>query len=129
MNEMLAFGRNEGKAVLDPSAYGVRMHAQKRGGFRDDVALMDFDTAEVVPPRHASPAVFDERANVFDPPNGDARAKLHGLGESTVFDASPPRRAANGNWSSWRDDGVQAKEAGLGEMWIGCVLACASAAT
>ena len=106
MNEMRTLGRNEGKAVRDPSAYGVRVHAQKRSGFRDDVALMDFDTAEIVPPRHASPAVFDKRANVFNPPNGYARAKLHRLEESAVLDASPPRRAANGNWSPWRDDGA-----------------------
>jgi len=106
MNEMRSLGRNEGKAVLDPSAYGVRMHAQKRGGFRDDVSPMDFDTAEVVPPRHVSPAVFDKRANVFHPPNRYARAKFHGLGKAAVLDASPPRRAANGNWSPWRDDGA-----------------------
>jgi hypothetical protein len=125
VNEMRALGRNEGKAVLDPSAYGVRMHAQKPSGFRDDVALMDFDTAEVVPPRHASPAVFDERANVFHPPNRYARAELHRLGESAILDASPPRRAANGNRSPWREYRAKAKEAGLGEMRSGCALAFA----
>jgi hypothetical protein len=91
MNQERSFFHDKGKAGRDPSAYGVLMHAQKLRSFRDFVALMDFDTAEVVPPRHASPAVLNKRANVFYAPSCYARAKLHGLGEATFFDARPPR--------------------------------------
>jgi hypothetical protein len=52
---------------------------------------MDFDAAEIIPPRHASPAVLDEGADVLRPPNGNARAKLVRFGKAPVFDARPPR--------------------------------------
>jgi hypothetical protein len=77
---------------------------------------MDFDTAEVVPPRHASPAVFDKRANVFRSPDRHALAKFQGFRKTAILDACPPRRARDGNRAIWGEDGAKPDEAGCGEV-------------
>jgi hypothetical protein len=108
-NQAWALARDEGKAGVDPSADAALAHVQKLCGFRDFVAPMDFDAAEVVPPRHASPAVFDERANVLDAPGGNPGAEFDRFGEAAILDARPPCRTAYRNGSIRRKDGANTK--------------------
>lgn len=88
---------------------------------------MDFDAADVMPPRHASPGRFDERANVFYSPSSYARSEFDGFGKSTFFDASPPSGAADGNRSLWSQYGRETKKAGMRKLINICVRLCADA--
>ena len=115
MDEERAFVFDEGKAAFDPSAHGKPARVQKLGGFRDCVAPMDFDATQIIAPRHESPAVLDERANVLDSPRGHAATELHGLGETAILDARPPCRAADGDRAVGGEDRGEADEAALWE--------------
>jgi len=104
VNEKRSLPFNHGQAVVKPSRNGVLMHAQKRGGFRDAVAAMKFDAADVITPDHASLPAFDEGENVFGAPCRNAVAELYGFGETPVFNARPPSRARNRNRAIRRKD-------------------------
>jgi hypothetical protein len=65
------------KAGSDPSPHGVCVNAEKSFDLGDRIAAMDFDTAAVVPPRHASPGLFDKGADVLDAPSSYSTAKLN----------------------------------------------------
>lgn len=104
VNQERSLPFNHGQAVVYPSRYGVLVHAQKLGGFRDAVAAMVFDTAGIVAPDHRSLTAFDEGQNVFGAPRGDTVAELYGFGKTPVFNARPPSRARNRNRAIRRKD-------------------------
>jgi hypothetical protein len=64
--------------------------------------------------RIALSCALDQPANILNPPGGDSRAELNGLGKPARPDAIPPGRFAHRDRVSGPDNAGQAKKASEG---------------
>jgi len=102
-DEVRLFAGEHFKPVAAPVPYRVFVHAKKPRRLVIGIGAIDFDAPPVKPlcGHDLKRAFVDQPANIFDAPSGRARAKLDRLGEAPRFDASPPRRFADGNGTAW----------------------------
>ena len=76
----------------DPSANRMLVRAQNGGSFGYRVCAMDFDAAAIEPPGHALGRLFDEVADILDPPRCYPRTELHRPRECAGLHLPPESR-------------------------------------
>jgi hypothetical protein len=68
MNEIRPSLLDKREAARDPPTHRVLMYAEKLGDLRHRISSMDFDAADIIPPRHRSPRPVDKSSNIADTP-------------------------------------------------------------
>jgi hypothetical protein len=76
---------------------------------------MDFDAADIVPPRHRSARPLDQCPDILNAPDRNAAAEPHRCGKAAGFDAGPPcgfrdrNRSTRAKYRGYSDEALLGK--------------------